>query len=144
MSASQKRDSPAATGLDAEKSTQNAPIVGAEGPERKRLETVRAIAAISGITLHELEGDGGVPVYIATKWNLTRELQTLDEVAAWLNTVTGYAGTMPSQATNAAVIDEADRARRMAFDDTNRTQDALDEAADFLRGPGGEAIEGLA
>ena len=59
--------------------------------ERKRFNTLQAAAALSGITLHQLEDDHGAPIYIATRWAMTKQLSTLDEVALWLERVTGRA-----------------------------------------------------
>lgn len=55
----------------------------------KRFSTLQALAALSGITLHRLEGDLTPVVYVATKWALIRELADLGAVEAWLNNVTG-------------------------------------------------------
>lgn len=58
-------------------------------PIDKRLATLRARAALAGVTLYAIEGDDGRPLYVLTRWHLTRELRTLDEVEAWLAQVTG-------------------------------------------------------
>lgn len=57
--------------------------------DAKRFATLQAHAALSGITVHQIEGDFVPTIYIATKWALTRELRSLDAVAKWLETVTG-------------------------------------------------------
>lgn len=56
---------------------------------RKRFATLQARAALAGITLHQLEGDFGATIYIATRWSLTKQMDDLDEVGAWLDRVTG-------------------------------------------------------
>ena len=63
----------------------------AESHDLKRFATLQARAALSGITLHRIEGDLSPVVYIATKWALTRELLDLDVVEQWLDRVTGNA-----------------------------------------------------
>ena len=55
----------------------------------KRLATAKARACLAGITLHTLEGDDGRPLYVATRWALTRSYTELDEVESWLDFVTG-------------------------------------------------------
>jgi hypothetical protein len=57
--------------------------------DSKRLATLRAQAALAGVTLHEIEGDDGRPIYIVTRSHLTRELRALNDVEAWLLRVTG-------------------------------------------------------
>lgn len=65
--------------------------------QSKRFETLRARAALSGVVLHTIENDIGQRAYIVTKWALTRELESLDAVAVWLDAV---AGTQPAVAGN--------------------------------------------
>ena len=60
-----------------------------ESHDLKRFTTLQALAALSGVTLHRIEGGLTPVIYIATKWAQTRELHDLDAVAAWLNNVTG-------------------------------------------------------
>ena len=55
----------------------------------KRFATAQALAALHGVTLHRLEGDYGHPLFVATKWALTKQLDNLDDVEAWLQRVTG-------------------------------------------------------
>lgn len=57
----------------------------------KRLCTLNAQAALAGVTLHKLDGDFGVPIYVASRWAMTKQLESLDEVEAWLARVTGKA-----------------------------------------------------
>ena len=57
----------------------------------KRFATLRAAAALAGITLIQIEGDLQPVVYIGTRWAMTRQLASLDEVASWLSRVTGKA-----------------------------------------------------
>lgn len=64
-------------------------IIAPASDSGKRLATLRARAALAGVTLYAIEGDFGRPLYVLTRWHLTRELRTLDEVEAWLAQVTG-------------------------------------------------------
>ena len=57
----------------------------------KRFETLRATAALSGVTLFRIEGDLQPIVYIATRWAMTKQLDSLDEAASWLSRVAGKA-----------------------------------------------------
>lgn len=57
------------------------------GTDQKRLATVTARCALAGITLHRIEDDRGRETFIVTRWALTRELQTLDDVEQWLERV---------------------------------------------------------
>lgn len=58
-------------------------------PDQKRLATLSARAALAGVVLYIIEGDFGKTVYIVSRWNLTRQLDSLDAVQAWLDQVTG-------------------------------------------------------
>jgi hypothetical protein len=55
----------------------------------KRFATSRARMALLGGTLHRIEDDRGAEVFILTKWALTRELQSIDDVEAWLDRAEG-------------------------------------------------------
>lgn len=55
----------------------------------KWFATLRARAALAGIVLHQIEGDYGAPIYIATRWAMTKQLDSLGAVDAWLAMVTG-------------------------------------------------------
>lgn len=57
--------------------------------QRKRLETLKAIAALHGVVVHELKDDVGNPEYITTKWHLTKSHSSLDGLDDWLTMVTG-------------------------------------------------------
>ena len=45
--------------------------------DAKRFATAQALAALHGVTLHRLDGDFGRPLFVATKWALTKQLDTL-------------------------------------------------------------------
>ena len=57
----------------------------------KPFANLQAVAALHGVALDQVEGDNGQPLYIATRWAMTKQLETLQlqEVAAWLSMVTG-------------------------------------------------------
>ncbi len=50
----------------------------------KRFATAQARAALRGITLHQVDGDFGWPVFVASIFALTRQFNSLDEVESWL------------------------------------------------------------
>ncbi len=53
------------------------------------IDTLRARCALVGIALHVTTDDHGQTVFIASRWALTRTFETLAEVEAWLDRVTG-------------------------------------------------------
>ena len=55
----------------------------------KRLTTAQARAALLGFTLHQIEDDHGIEVFIISRWALTRELRDLEEVEQWLDRIEG-------------------------------------------------------
>lgn len=57
----------------------------------KREATARARAALAGVTMARIENDAGRMVYIVSRWAMTRELEDLDAVEAWLDRVAGSA-----------------------------------------------------
>ncbi len=58
------------------------------GHDKKHFVTLQASAALHGLTLHCIDGDFGRPVFIASRWAMTKQFDTLDEVNAWLRRVT--------------------------------------------------------
>ena len=58
---------------------------------QKRLATLRARAALAGVTLHAIDNDYGKIIYIVSKWAMTRELPDLDSLESWLRRVGGAA-----------------------------------------------------
>lgn len=50
----------------------------------KRIATVRARVALLGGVLHVVESDCGRPVFIVSRWCLTKELPDIETVEAWL------------------------------------------------------------
>lgn len=59
--------------------------------DQKRFATLQAQAALRGITLHRLEGDFSPVIYIATEGPYSRQLDDLDQVAAFLQRRLGKA-----------------------------------------------------
>jgi hypothetical protein len=55
----------------------------------KQFDTLRARAALAGITLHAGKDHMGREVFVASRWAVSRTFDSLSEVAAWLDTVTG-------------------------------------------------------
>jgi hypothetical protein len=64
----------------------------------KQFETLRAEAALAGVTLVASTDDRDLPIYIASRWALTRTFLTLAEVAHWLAMVTGKKVAMHEEA----------------------------------------------
>ena len=58
-------------------------------PFHKQLATLRARAALAGIAMNAIEDDYGKTVYIVSRWAMTRQIDTLEAVADWLDLVTG-------------------------------------------------------
>lgn len=56
---------------------------------QKREATLMAVAALKGITITPIEDDRGRRIYIASRWSLTRQCDTLDDLTDWLERVTG-------------------------------------------------------
>jgi hypothetical protein len=57
--------------------------------QRKWEKTLQARAALRGIVVVRSTTDRGQPCWIATRWNLTKELASLHELSAWLDRVGG-------------------------------------------------------
>ena len=53
----------------------------------KQIATLRARAALAGVVLHALEDDHGVLLFVATKWALTRQMGSVDEVEEFLQRI---------------------------------------------------------
>ena len=58
-------------------------------PFHKQLATLRASAALAGIAMNAIEDDYGSIVFIVSRWAMTRQIDTLEAVADWLDSVTG-------------------------------------------------------
>lgn len=57
--------------------------------DAKLIATLKAEAALCGVVLHTGVDDFGRPSFIATKWTLTRELHSADEVRELLRQIGG-------------------------------------------------------
>lgn len=55
----------------------------------KTLNTIRARCALLGIVLAVTEDDHGQPLYVATRWAMTRAFSSLTEVEGWLVGIEG-------------------------------------------------------
>ena len=55
--------------------------------DRKHYETLRALAALSGITLEALQDDAGRDAFIANTGPLTLALDSLEDAEQWLGSV---------------------------------------------------------
>lgn len=64
---------------------------GLDAPKHcpKRYATLAARCALASVVLHRIEDDHGMPVYIATRWAMTKAFHDLNELAAWVDRVTG-------------------------------------------------------
>lgn len=58
--------------------------------EPKAVATLTARAALAGVVLHTVEDDAGNPLFIATKWSLTRQMGTVAEVDEFLQRLGGH------------------------------------------------------
>lgn len=55
----------------------------------KAFATLQARAALAGVALSRLDDDRGLPMFVASKWALTRQLASLEEVASFLAKIGG-------------------------------------------------------
>lgn len=53
-------------------------------PTVKELATLKAKAALCGVVLYLSEGDRGEPLFIASRWSLTRQMHSVAEVEDFL------------------------------------------------------------
>lgn len=70
-------------------STADIGAAAVSAPPDKRLATAQARCALSGIVLHAIEADDGSPLFIATRWSLTKSFTDLGDVERWLDRVDG-------------------------------------------------------
>lgn len=57
---------------------------------RQKLESKWfAVAAMAGITVVPIEADNGKRVYVVSRWALTKQIDSLDDLASWLERTTG-------------------------------------------------------
>lgn len=55
----------------------------------KVVATLKARAALCGVVLHVSEDDHGAPLFIASKWAMTRQMSTVAEAEAFLHRIGG-------------------------------------------------------
>jgi hypothetical protein len=101
-----------------------------ESDVREVTTAARARLAAVGVALQELNCIRGRARWIVSERGVARTITGSAELQSWVD---GRCG-------NAPVVNPAhfERERRSVINATNRRQDRLDEAEDFLRGPGGE------
>ena len=91
MNAQEKAAGVLDTPATADRKHCSASVAPTETPDNyeKSLATLRARACLAGVTLHAIEDDRGQAVCVVSRWALTRQLDSLDAVARWLDTVAG-------------------------------------------------------
>lgn len=57
--------------------------------QSKALDTLRARCALAGVALHVTTDDHGKPLFVVSRWSLTRSISSIEELAAWVDRVTG-------------------------------------------------------
>lgn len=55
----------------------------------KLFDTMRARCALGGLTFNVIESDDGKPLYVVSRWNITRQFNDLNELGEWLHRVAG-------------------------------------------------------
>jgi len=81
---------PGATEADATNQSTSAQIIGSTADQCKRWANLQARAALAGIAAHRIERDGA-EVYLVSRWALSREFTSLDDLERWLDQVGGRA-----------------------------------------------------
>lgn len=82
MSAAHKSESPAATGLNANQTTN----VREFTPVPARMA---ARAAKAGAQIHAFDDQDGKTVYIVSRWGMSRQLDSIEAAESWLDMVLG-------------------------------------------------------
>ena len=87
----QKSECPAATGQNAEQSTDNANLPPAEflSNYTKRFATLQAKFALKGHAFHQSSRNDGTVDYMAERWGMARYLLTLSDAEKFLIPVGG-------------------------------------------------------
>ena len=57
--------------------------------EPKLVATLKARACLAGVVLHVTEDDRGAPLFVASKWAMTRQLSSVAEVEDFLRRIGG-------------------------------------------------------
>ncbi len=55
----------------------------------KAFQTIRARCALLGIVMAITGDDHGRPLYVATRWAMTKAFSSVEEVASWLSGIEG-------------------------------------------------------
>jgi len=55
-----------------------------EAPVDKQVSTMQAVAALAGVRVDPIDGDDGHTVYVVSRWALTKQCNTLDELRGLL------------------------------------------------------------
>ena len=63
--------------------------LGERPAQRKRGAQAIGTFALVGVVLHCIDDDRGEPLFVASKWSLTRELGSIAEVDAFLRGIGG-------------------------------------------------------
>lgn len=61
----------------------------AKAEAAKHLATLKARCALAGVALTESTDDHGRPVFVASRWALTRQFESLNDLDQWVDRVTG-------------------------------------------------------
>jgi len=59
------------------------------GLDPKTIATLKARAALVGVVLHAIEDDRGAPLFVASKWAMTRQMTSIAEVESFLRGIGG-------------------------------------------------------
>lgn len=60
----------------------------------KELEALRTRCALAGVRLHVTTDDRGQPMFVASRWSLSRTFASAQEVGQWLDRVVGAKGAV--------------------------------------------------
>ena len=78
-----------ATGPHATTNTVDSGQADAATQALKRFANAQARAALAGVALARTEGDDGRPLFIASRWALTKTFDSIAQVEVWLDRVAG-------------------------------------------------------
>ena len=88
-----------------------------------RFATVQARAALAGIVLAATEDDHGRPLFVASRWAMTKAFCSLDEVEAWMDDIACMGEKLPAAQWVAASADGINRtSTRSAKDGSSLAQ----------------------
>lgn len=89
MTEPQKAKASGATEADATNQSTSTEIIGSTADQRKRWANLQARAALAGITTHRYDSQDGREKYLAARWSLSREFESLEALELWLADVKG-------------------------------------------------------